>query len=66
METRGDGLLPISLEPCPTIEAYKKDVDRSLLRENLRLTTEQRVKKMLSALQLVEALHRSRSVARQL
>jgi hypothetical protein len=26
----------------PVIEAYKKDVDRTLLRENLRLTVEQR------------------------
>ena len=26
----------------PVIEAYKKDVDRSLLRENLKLTVEER------------------------
>jgi len=26
----------------PVIEAYKKDVDRTLLRENLKLTVEQR------------------------
>jgi len=30
------------LEPDPVIEAYKKDVDRTLIRENLRLTVEQR------------------------
>jgi hypothetical protein len=28
-------LIPVSLDPCPVIEAYKKDVDRTLLRENL-------------------------------
>ena len=26
----------------PVVEAYKKDVDRSLLRENLKLTVEER------------------------
>lgn len=38
------------LEPDPVIEAYKKDIDRTLLRENLRLTVEQRFKN-LEALQ---------------
>jgi len=33
------GLLPVSLDSSPTIEAYKKDVDRTLLRENLKLST---------------------------
>jgi hypothetical protein len=46
----------------PVIEAYKKDVDRTLLRENLKLTPEQRVQK-------AESLHRSialvRGIARQ-
>jgi hypothetical protein len=27
----------------PVIEAYKKDVDRTLLRENLKLSVEQRI-----------------------
>ena len=31
------------LPPDPVIEAYKKDVDRTLIRENLKLTTEQRL-----------------------
>lgn len=38
------------LEPDPVIEAYKKDIDRTLLRENLRLTVEERFKN-LEALQ---------------
>lgn len=29
-------------EPEPVIEAYKRDIDRPLLRENLKLTVEQR------------------------
>jgi hypothetical protein len=32
----------------PLIEAFKKDVDRTLLRENLKLTTQQRSEKFLS------------------
>ena len=31
------------LPPDPVIEAYKKDVDRTLIRENLKLTPEQRL-----------------------
>ena len=42
---KGD-LIPVSLEPTPVIEAYKKDVDRTLLRENLKLTPAQRVEKL--------------------
>lgn len=38
------------IEPDPVIEAYKKDIDRTLLRENLRLTVEERFKN-LEALQ---------------
>jgi hypothetical protein len=29
----------------PVLEAYKKDVDRTLLRENLKLTVEERIRK---------------------
>lgn len=35
-----------TLEPDPVIEAYKKDVDRTLIREMLKLTPEQRVLKL--------------------
>jgi len=52
-------LLPLSLDPSPVIEAYKRDVDRTLLRENLKLTTTQRVEKMISALRFVEAVRQS-------
>ena len=36
----------VSLEADPVIEAYKRDVDRTLLRENLKLTPEQRLRKL--------------------
>ena len=37
---------PVSLDPNPVIEAYKKDVDRTLLRENLKLTPDERLRKL--------------------
>jgi hypothetical protein len=50
------------IEPDPVIEAYKKDVDRTLLRENLKLTVDERVQKMISALRFAEAVRQSRRV----
>ena len=43
----------------PVIEAYKKDVDRALLRENLRLTPEQRVRRLIQFLGFLEELRRA-------
>jgi len=40
----------------PVIEAYKKDVDRTLLRENLKLTVEQRIQKAQSFHSSIEHL----------
>jgi hypothetical protein len=31
----------------PVIEVYKKDIDRTLLRENLKLTVEERWRKLM-------------------
>lgn len=39
----------IPLEPDPVIEVYKRDIDRTLLRENLKLTPEQRLHKLHAA-----------------
>jgi hypothetical protein len=41
------------LVPDPVIEAYMKDVDRTLLRENLKLTPEQRLEKFEQFMQFV-------------
>jgi len=49
----------VSLEPSPAIEAYKKDVDRTLIRENLKLTPDERIKKMISVLRFVEEVRRT-------
>jgi len=49
----------VSLEPDPVIEVYKKDVDRTLLRENLKLTVEQRIEKLASFMQFLEGIRGS-------
>jgi hypothetical protein len=38
----------VEIATDPVIEAYKKDVDRTLLRENLKLTVEQRFQRFES------------------
>ncbi|HEX6738844.1 MAG TPA: hypothetical protein VF310_11250 [Vicinamibacteria bacterium] len=45
-----------SLDPDPVIEFYKKDVDRTLLRENLKLTVEQRLEKLMRFHEFIEEL----------
>ena len=42
----------------PVIEAYKKDVDRTLLRENLKLTPQERSERFERAMELVWELRR--------
>ncbi len=48
----------------PVIEAYKKDVDRTLLRENLKLTVEQRFEKFERFMECVYELRRAGRAAR--
>jgi hypothetical protein len=50
------GLSQQHLPPDPVIDAYKKDVDRTLLRENLRLTPQQRIEKLLSFMRSIDRL----------
>ncbi|HEY6989912.1 MAG TPA: hypothetical protein VH369_16070 [Bryobacteraceae bacterium] len=35
-------------DPDPVVEAYKKDIDRTLIRENLKLTVEERIRKAMA------------------
>lgn len=42
------------------IEAYKRDVDRTLLRENLKLSHEERLRKLIAFLKLVDELRSAR------
>ncbi len=44
------------LEPDPVIEAYKKDVDRTLLRERLKRTPTERLEDLSALLRFAEQL----------
>lgn len=57
-------LFRISLAPDPVIEAYKKDVDRTLIRENLKLTVDERVQRLIAALHLANELRRPHGMSR--
>lgn len=48
-----------TLQTDPIIEAYKKDVDRSLIRENLQLSVEQRFEKLMELQRFAEELRRA-------
>jgi hypothetical protein len=43
----------------PVIEAYKKGIDRTLLRENLNLSVEERFRKLMALQRFAEELRRA-------
>lgn len=51
--------LSASLDPDPVIEIFKKDVDRTLLRENLKLTPEQRLVKLQDFVAFITEVRRA-------
>ncbi len=59
MSVRADDLLP-----DPVIEAYKKDIDVTLIRENLKLTPDERVRKLMALQRFAEELRRAGREAR--
>ncbi len=52
------------LFPDPVIEVYLKDVDRTLIRENLKLTTEQRLEKFVRFMRGIRELRAAGERAR--
>jgi len=48
----------------PVIEAYKKDIDVTLIRENLRLTVDQRFQQLMKLQQFADDLRRAGRKAR--
>ena len=48
----------------PVIEVYKKDIDRSLLRENLKLSVEERLRQLMELQRFAEELQRAGPAAR--
>lgn len=54
-----------SSDPDPVIEAYKKHIDRTLIRENLRLTVDQRFQQLMQLQRFAEELKNAGRKARQ-
>lgn len=48
----------------PVVEAYKKDLDRSLIRENLKLTVEQRFVQLMKLQEFAQELREAGRRAR--
>ena len=56
--------LDAPLEPDPVIEAYKKHVDRTLLRENLKRTVQERLDRLVELQRLAEEAKRAGRAAK--
>ena len=48
-----------SVVPDPVTEAYKRDVDRTLIRENLRLSIEERFERLMRLQEFAAELRRA-------
>jgi hypothetical protein len=55
----------LAIEPDPVIEVYKRDVDRTLVRAQLRRSVDERVDAMLNASRLATALHEAGAAGRK-
>ena len=53
------------MEPDPVIEVYKRDVDRTLIRENLKLTVTERFERLMELQRFAEELQRAGREARK-
>lgn len=53
------------IRPDPVIEVYKQHVDRTLLRENLKLTVEERFLKHMQFQRFADELRRAGKEARR-
>ncbi|HEY3456391.1 MAG TPA: hypothetical protein VGK64_17570 [Bryobacteraceae bacterium] len=51
-------------DPDPVVEAYKKDIDRTLIRENLKLTVEERIRKAMALARFADEVRRAGKAAR--
>ena len=63
MKDRDEKPLPAT-DLDPVIEAYKKDIDVTLIRENLRLTVDQRFQQLMKMQKFAEELQRAGRKAR--
>ena len=49
----------------PVIEAYKRDLDRTLIRENLKRSVTERFERLMALQRFAEELHRAGREARK-
>jgi hypothetical protein len=54
-----EDFLSREIEPDPVIEVYKKDVDRTLLRENLKRSPEERIRNAMALQRTAEELRKA-------
>lgn len=59
------GVRKIALEPDPVIEAYKKHVDRTLIRENLKRSVAERFLALMELQRFADGLRHAGREARQ-
>ncbi len=52
-------------DPDPVVDAYKKDIDRTLIAENLKLTVEERFLKAMEHARFADELRRAGREARK-
>jgi hypothetical protein len=55
---------PHRSNPDPVVEAYKKDIDRTLIRENLKLSVEERFRKAMALQRFADEMRRAGREAR--
>jgi len=53
-----------SIEPDPVIEAYKKDIDRTLIRENLKRSVTERFERLIEMQRLADEMRRAARAAK--
>ncbi len=63
MSRKRSPALEPKLDPDPVIEAYKRGVDRTLLRENLRRTPDERLRELVRLQRFADELRRAGSEA---
>jgi hypothetical protein len=64
-QSRKTGRAMAGLPLDPIIEAYKRDIDRTLLRENLKLSVEERFLKLMELQRFATELRRAGQHARR-
>lgn len=61
----GTGRAVVGVQPDPVIEAYQRDIDRTLLRENLKLAVEERFLKLMELQRFAVELRQAGQHARR-